>query len=167
MRLTRSPFAGKRTAGAILLAVGTTACLPRERPVAAEWTRPGAIVRVWEPGGRTATGGTLVRLTPDSVRWRPDGAVAAERAAALRDVARLEVRAPRSQRAALRRGLVRGAAVGGLLGAVLLAVRPAAVGGAIGLTVGGAWVAGVVAGQQAEVARTPTVWRVVHPAPAS
>jgi hypothetical protein len=86
--------------------------------------------------------------------------------AALGAVARLEVRAPRSQRAALRRGLGRGALVGGLLGGALLAVRPNAGATAVGLTVGSAWLAGVFAGQQAEVARVPNAWRVVHPRPA-
>ena len=80
-------------------------------------------------------------------------------------VARVEVRAPRSQRAALARGLLRGGAVGAALGGALVAVRPGAVGGAVALTLGSAWITGVFAGQQAEVSRVPNTWRRVHPAP--
>jgi hypothetical protein len=76
------------------------------------------------------------------------------------------VATPLSQRAAVRRGLVRGALAGAVLGAGLLAMRPSAGGGAVGLTLGSAWVAGVISGQQVESARPPTRWRTVYPRPA-
>lgn len=116
--------------------------------------------------GAGPTLGTLVRLTTDSVVWQPAAPGAAVRAVPLPAVERVEIRAPRSQRAALRRGLARGALVGGVVGGALLAVRPDAVGGAIGITLGSAWVAAVVAGQQAESPHAPLAWRVVHPRPA-
>jgi hypothetical protein len=89
------------------------------------------------PGGEGRHAGAA---NPDSVRWRTADSGATEHAAALRDVSRVEVRAQRSQRTA--------------------------VGGGIGRTVGSAWNAGVAAGQQAEVTRSPNAWRIVHPSPA-
>lgn len=163
MRHRASPLLHAVVLGTLLGSV-PVACLPPERPVAPALVRPGVAVRVLERGARP-TLGTLVRLTTDSVVWQPAAPGAAVRAASLPAVERVEIRAPRSQRAALQRGLARGALVGGVLGGALLAVRPDAVGGAIGLTLGSAWVAGVVAGQQAESPRAATTWRVVHPRP--
>lgn len=158
---------------AAALAVLLAGCLPPESPVPAAFTQPDVVVRVHERGATAATVGTLLRLTADSVSWRPAavavavaGAGAEVRSVPLQAVERVEVRAPRSQRAALRRGLVRGAVVGAGLGGALLAVRPGEAGGAIALTLGSAWVTGVIAGQQAQVSRTPNTWRTVHPRPA-
>jgi hypothetical protein len=151
-----------RPRASLLLALAAVGCLPPAPPTPTGPPATESVVRVHARGAGASTG-RLVQLAPDSVRWRPDGAGGAVRALPLGAVARIEVREPLSQRDALKRGLVRGGLAGAALGGVLLAVRRDAVGGAVALTLGSAWVVGVISGQQVESPQPPTRWRTVHP----
>lgn len=157
------PLCFARRAASIALALVATACLPPERPNSTSPAGAPPPVRVWEHGADKVRAGLLVRVTADSVVWRPEAQAMSTQALPLAAVTRIEVAEPLSQRAALRRGLVRGALVGAALGAGLLALRPKAVGGAVGLTLGSAWIAGIVSGQQVESPHPPVRWRVVYP----
>lgn len=172
-RLRRPPprvaagLRGCRTCAAATATVLAAACLPPE--TAAERARLAArprAVRVHAAGTVRPAEGTLVRLTADSVVWTREPGTAPQ-ARALRDVARVEVAEPLTQRAALRRGLLRGALVGGAIGGVVIATNPDAVGAGVGIALGSAWLSGVFAGQQTESPRPPVRWRVVHPASAA
>lgn len=137
-------------------------CLPPERPLPDRVASLPVQVRVREAATGPELGGTLVRLTADSVSWSAAGDPAI-RTRALVDVARVEVAEPLTQREAFRRGAIKGGLVGALLGGVLVAVKPDQAAGAVGLAAAGWWLGGVFAGQATDSPQPPVRWRVVHP----
>jgi hypothetical protein len=122
-------------------------------------------MRLRERGSSVIQTGTLLRLAADTVVFWADlpGAMPPLRRVPLSAVERIEVAERVPQMSAFRRGAARGAGIGALLGLGLIAIDRDLIGGAAGLTIGGAWLGGVFAGQQTDSPRPPMRWRIVYP----